>query len=817
MNKRVLYLMSVLTLFSCGKTSEEPETPDQPSGADVTLDVQMPSAAGELTFAFGESSRMVVNSERSKNTVANWETARFSFTENVKAPYSAIYPMGVYSSMDNVTVPARQKYQAGKTDEKSVVMLGYSATEKKIKLRHVMAFLKLTVNPGSLGSDNIYQISVSGTNGEQLSGDFKPDYKNAALTPTGKATTIIVRDAAEGMPMGKPIFIAVPARRSVKLAFEVTDVKGAKRSFKYDKALNLTAGSVSDVSFSFEKEEGSSTLNLTPFTMLNASKGTVGDHASKESRSYLVQMKSSVTEYNNDATLAKSPTYTRIKRLPDGTYMLMWQRGSASRSDNNGMDTFYALGSDIFGWTYKGCLFEHNDNAPGCKGGTVARYYTCPELLVLKNGNLLAVNSFWAPSTYSVQANKGDHGLAVKRSTDNGRSWSEETVIYSGQCWEPFLIEMPDGEIHCYFTEARPWISSSNSGTSLVLSKDGGKTWLPTPGEEPYRVMRKQWYHTASSMYKFTDQMPVGVDIRGTGKLAFAMEDVDSETSSSSSHSVSVVYSPGTPGWTYLKDDEVGPSTRTDKLGRDACAPYLVQFPSGETILSYSRENGTWPYCYKMGDADARNFGSEKIAMSTAGNWTGTTVDGTHCLLIASAYSKAIHLSRYALNHDINAAFRTVNVDGDNSEWANADDALYYCKDASADATMRVSSDETNLYILLEVSNIKIASSDYMSVFAGPSSASGSMDNGALRVKVGPRGLVGTSVKSSSWTSSSAAVKVASDYEGTFTDNSDVDKGWLAEISIPLSALKVNGGKITVNASFDDNPSQGVLCSLSGK
>ena len=63
-----------------------------------------------------------------------------------KAPYSAIYPMGVYSSMDNVTVPARQKYQAGKADEKSVVMLGYSATEKKIKLQHVMAFLKLTVN-----------------------------------------------------------------------------------------------------------------------------------------------------------------------------------------------------------------------------------------------------------------------------------------------------------------------------------------------------------------------------------------------------------------------------------------------------------------------------------------------------------------------------------------------------------------------------------------------------------------------------------------------------------------------------------------------
>ena len=110
--------------------------------------------------------------------------------------------------------------------------------------------------------------------------------------------------------------------------------------------------------------------------MLNASDTPVGDHASKESRSYLVQMKSSVTEYNNDLSAAKSPTYTRIKRLPNGTYMLMWQRGAESRKDNNGMDTYYALGSDIFGWEYKGTLFEHNDNAPGCKGGTVSRYYT---------------------------------------------------------------------------------------------------------------------------------------------------------------------------------------------------------------------------------------------------------------------------------------------------------------------------------------------------------------------------------------------------------------------------------------------------------
>lgn len=806
MNNKVLHILLGLLLLSCNKPSEDVVTPVPPPVEDKRIEVQMPNGVGDMDFSFSESSRLVINGERSKKVEADGGNAQFTFSDKVKAPYSAIYPMGVYSSMNNVTIPARQKYYAGRVDDNSAVMLAYSASEGKLALQHAMSYLKLTISPGSLSSDNLYEITVSGANGEQLSGDFKPDYKNATLSATGKATSIVVRDAAGGIPMGAPVYIAIPARRSIKLNFDVADVNGVKRSFKYDKALNLTAGSISEVTLVFEKEEGSSTINLTTFTMLNASDTPIGDHASKESRSYLVQMKSSVTEYNNDLSAAKSPTYTRIKRLPNGTYMLMWQRGAESRKDNNGMDTYYALGSDIFGWEYKGTLFEHNDNAPGCKGGTVSRYYTCPELLVLRNGDLLAVNSFWAPSTYAIQANSGDHGLAIKRSTDNGLSWSEESIIYSGQCWEPFLLELANGEIHCYFTEARPWVSSSHSGTSLVLSKDGGKTWSPGLGEEPYRVMRKTWYHAASSMNKFTDQMPVGVDVCGTGKLAFAMEDVDSETSSSTSHSVAVVYSPGNPGWTYLKGDEVGPSTRSDKLGRDACAPYLVQFPSGETILSYSRENGTWPYCYKMGDANARNFGSEKIAMSVGGNWSGTTVDGTHCMLVASAYLKSIHLCRFALNHDIKSTSRTVKVDADNSEWERTDDALYYCKDASSDATMRISSDAENLYILLEVSNIKMTSSDYMTVFMGPKSSSGTFGNSSLKIKVGPRGLIGTSP--------STVVSAACDYEGTLTDNSDIDKGWLAEISVPLSALNVSGGQLTVSASFDDNPSNGVLCTL---
>ena len=799
MKKNIWIFIALALSGACAKPADGSEEPQPSETKEIRIEVQMPSAVGGTDFSFNESSRLVVNGERSKKTEADGASATFTFTDKVKAPYSAVYPQGAYSSTDNLTVPARRKYVPGGIDEASAVMLGYSADGGSISLVHVMAYLKLVINPGSLGSDNIYEITIDGANGEQLSGDFRPDYRNGSLSSTSKATSIIVRDTGDGIPMGATVLVAIPPRRSIKLNFDVTDIKGVKRSFKYEQALVLTAGAVSEVSLEFEKEEGSAELHLTPFTRLNAGESAVGDHASKESRSYLVQMKSSLTEYNNEPNAAKPQTYTRIKRLPNGTYMLMWQRGAPSRSDNNGMDTHYALGNDIFGWTYKGCLFEHDDNAPGCKGGTVVRYYTCPELLALRSGELLAVNSFWAPSTYSVQENRGDHGLAIKRSSDNGHSWSEESIIYYGQCWEPFLLEMPNGDIHCYFTEARPWISSSHSGTSLVLSRDGGKTWTPEPGSDPYRVMRKTWYHVDSKTNKFTDQMPVGIDICGTGNLAFAMEDVDSETSASTTHSVAVLYSPGAPGWKYLAGDETGPSSRIDKVGRDACAPYLVQFPSGETVLSYSRENGKWPYCYKMGDASARNFGSEKIALTQGGNWSGTTIDGTHCLLVASAYSKAIHLCRYALNHDIKATSRTVNVDGDNSEWQNTDEALYFCKDASTDATLRCSADDKNLYILLEISSIRLSSSDYMTVTVGSSSSSAS-----VKIKVGPI-ISSTSDKS---------VTAVSAYGGTLTDDSDIDTGWLAEIAIPLASLNTSSGKVSVSASFDDNPKDGVLCSL---
>ena len=151
-------------------------------------------------------------------------------------------------------------------------------------------------------------------------------------------------------------------------------------------------------------------------------------------------------------------------------------------------------------------------------------------------------------------------------------------------------MELEEGVIHCYFAESRPWISGSHSGTSLVISDDGGSSWSPAVGSEPYRVMRKKWYSEKDDTYFYTDQMAVGIKLNGTSQLAFAVECVDSRnTSNQETLSSSVVYSPENGQWNYLQGDEEASCRRQDQLGSGG-APYLVQFHSAPAALIWQQK-----------------------------------------------------------------------------------------------------------------------------------------------------------------------------------------------------------------------------------
>ena len=261
-------------------------------------------------------------------------------------------------------------------------------------------------------------------------------------------------------------------------------------------------------------------LELTEFTRLNRGESEINSHADDWDRSTVKMDYRSYIELGA-ANNVYLPTYARIRTLRDGSYILTWQ--DAVGVNGNGENTYYALSRDLKNWVYMGYLWQ-GQNVYNGLGKPDVRRFTNANTLQLANGELLAVASFSTVNTYSNPNYTAEQGIVVKRSQDGGYTWFGEKEIYHGPCWEPHLIELPSGEIQCFFSESRPWTSGSHSGTDMLRSIDGGETWEPALGESAYRVMRKLWWNAQKNMWCYTYQMPVGIILNESNRFAFAME-----------------------------------------------------------------------------------------------------------------------------------------------------------------------------------------------------------------------------------------------------------------------------------------------------
>ncbi len=379
------------------------------------------------------------------------------------------------------------------------------------------------------------------------------------------------------------------------------------------------------------------------FTLVLATASTIGGE--ELGRAALEMDRSSEIVLGKETlNLVTKPAYPRLCLVKDGNYILAWQETIPGRSDDNGRYICYALSPDLKTWTPMGRLFS-NRKVENVLGQQSERMYSCPEFLSLSDGSLLCVSCFWNLSTYSRIEGRSDNGLALRRSFDNGRSWTEETEIFHGQSWEPFLLEQPDGRIQCYFSEARAWISSANSGTSMVESADGGRTWNPDLNSRPYRVMRKKYWNPTWERYQYTDQMPVGVILNDEGKMAFAMEDCDM-----GNYSLGIVYSPADGNWEKLQGADAGPKERIDSLSINATGPYMVKFPTGEVLVTFTRNKGMeWPLMYRIGNSSASAFGPERKAFDRGG-WTSACVDSENTVVLVAPYRGGkLHIARFTL------------------------------------------------------------------------------------------------------------------------------------------------------------------------
>ena len=470
--------------------------------------------------------------------------------------------------------------------------------------------------------------------------------------------------------------------------------------------------------------------------------------------------------------------YPRVKRMADGRYIMFCQGGQiASR-------IYYYTSNDLKTWSGGTLLFEPYGVVTSA--GEDTRCFSTADAVVLAGGEILVACSYRANAGYKHNV---DCGIMLRRSTDNGASWSGEQIIFEGANWEPYLLQLPDGRVQCYFTDCLP--KDRNSGTSVITSFDGGDTW-----ENHIRVCRQYKYEN-NGVKIYTDQMPC-FKLLNDGRTIFGFLEARVEPGgpqAKSKYMMSTVYNHGFD-WRPLGENREGPADRETNLF-DGCAGYVATFPSGETLISCNIDR---QFSLKIGDSGARVFNGRSWEddwfrpFAGRGFWGSLERVGSHRVIGAMHCDEGIQLGVFYLNHRIDAPRTKVKVDGNCAEW-QGDQALFIGGDSPVQTVFRAACDGEYLYIAAERKDGTLSENSTMEMYI----SNGHGDRCVtVFTEVGPPGLISCS-------NGGMPVKgVRGACRNAVTETGE--NGYAAEVAVPLSVLGVSSGDtICFNAVVKGN------------
>ena len=563
------------------------------------------------------------------------------------------------------------------------------------------------------------------------------------------------------------------------------------------------------------------TLSIVSIDEVNQGVSEINSHEDMVSKSILSPIAGTYVQLDKSVTQEENPVYPRFIKTDAGDYLMFYHYGTTSWAGN---ECEYMRSPDLVNWTWEKKLFSVFP-ITDCAGKSNKRAYAGANMVKLANGDILVVASTRAVSNYRDR--NADNGLAIRISSDNGRTWGEEQIIFVGTNWEPMPVVLPSGRIHIYYTDSKKLpegaFGSGNevisTGSSYIWSDDNGKTWNGgSNNASEHSIGFAQVRYEYGSQLIMTDQMPAVIALNNSTRLAAAAESFIGGQNYTSY--ISLAYSGENADWGEPDGRGVVPSDRVDKFIK-GCAPYLVQFPSGETVLSYN-ENNTF---YMMqGDARTRNFGAarkvfDKDLTTGKGFWGTLYCPDAHRMVAGVGGSGGVlQVGQFYLNHAIKASSHSVTMDGNNTDWKNADEALYICSLGNAKAVVRCAKDAENLYFIFDVKDAEISKDDYVQLFL--SDPSKTMVGGhSIRVKASYAGFKTSGTYAGGWKESDTGAKAVASYDGTPGYNSDVDNGYIVEISVPLSSLDIADGKVLMNASLFDikNGGEDAITSTAGK
>lgn len=489
--------------------------------------------------------------------------------------------------------------------------------------------------------------------------------------------------------------------------------------------------------------------------------------------------------------------YPRIKQWKDDLYVLMF---STSQTGNR---ICYTTSTDGISWAAPTVLWAASQHPYGENDHLIASGL---EACMLDNGQILcvfAVRPKWA-YRYDIDAN-GLYVLHGCIGAGNKLIFGTPKKIYTGQCWEPSILQRADGTVEIYFTQIAPYIAKysfdtekRSSGTGYLVSRDWGCTWTPNiqAGDTNYyraTTVLQQYIGDKTRVIDgasitapyFSGQMPVAVELyNGRMLLAAEVHGLDFN------FTVSYALSREDGTWKALDFTEEGPDTLVESP-YDTAAPYVDRFLSGETLLAYGKSA---QYYARLGAADGSGFGREfNLIGKTRGSMGSIFVSGTHMVLAAFPNEpvedapRGTKIVRAYLNHRIDAPTQSVTVDGDAAEWKNNTDALFVGSQTQAQVTLQAAHDAENVYFLLSRLDGYLTDGDTVTVCIADGKTSD------YRITVDSRGNVTGVHVENAVAKETFAAKAAVTVLGTENDNSNTDAGVLYEVAVPKALLGLDG------------------------
>lgn len=276
--------------------------------------------------------------------------------------------------------------------------------------------------------------------------------------------------------------------------------------------------------------------------------------------------------------------YGRIKRAGNTDTLILVYQGGPENNDwvNICMRLSYNNGAT---WSEQVILKNINDFS-----STYWRFCT-PELLVMKNGTVILAYE----ANVKEDENKSEIHILISR--DTCKSFEDPIILICGRSWEPAMIELPGGEIELFYSSEEKWWPGDPIYQEIIriASTDGGYNW-----SEPVTVA----YYPEKR-----DGMPVPLLLKGNRGVVFAIESVNSALSPY------IIKRDLNADWNLTTSGFYNSPYRwvVNNFSGHGGAPYLLQLPTGEVLLSaHIYRGGDWHqnnYMQTMvGDNNARNF-----------------------------------------------------------------------------------------------------------------------------------------------------------------------------------------------------------------